>query len=53
MPYKVVKSGMKYKVKNTTTGKMYSKKGMCKACADKQKKVLDMMKNKNKKKSGY
>jgi len=48
MPYKVVKSGMKYKVKNTTTGKTYSKKGMCKKCAEKQKKVLDIIKKKKK-----
>lgn len=48
MPYKVVKYGTQYKVKNTDTGKTYSKKGLCKSCAEKQKKILDMSKKKQK-----
>ncbi len=50
MPYKVVKKGKGYSVKNTNTGKMSSKKAMTKSNAEKQKKLLDIIKNKKKKK---
>lgn len=53
MPYKVIKKGKGYTVKNTTTGKTTSKKAMTKSNAEKQKKLLDTIKSKTKKKSGY
>ena len=41
MPYKILKSGSGYKVKNTNTNKNTSKKPMTKSNAKKQKSLLD------------
>ena len=41
MPYKILKSGSGYKVKNTNTKKNTSKKPMTKSNAKKQKSLLD------------
>ena len=41
MPYKIIKSGTGYKVKNTNTKKNTSKKVMTKSSAKKQKNLLD------------
>tara|TARA_R100000742_G_C4243796_1_gene63016 strand:+ start:566 stop:709 length:144 start_codon:yes stop_codon:yes gene_type:complete len=40
MPYKTIKVNGGYKNKNTTTGKVYSKKAMTKSNAEKQLTIL-------------
>tara|TARA_R100001460_G_scaffold27224_2_gene54902 strand:+ start:1351 stop:1488 length:138 start_codon:yes stop_codon:yes gene_type:complete len=40
MPFKIIKVGTGYKVKNTDTNKTYSKKVMTKKNATKQKSIL-------------
>jgi hypothetical protein len=43
MPFKIIKTDHKFKVQNKDTGRTYSNKGMTKANAKKQMKLLYMI----------
>ena len=50
MPYRIEEKGRGYVVKNVQTGKEYSKKGIPRAKAEAQKRVLEMVSKMEKKK---
>jgi len=49
MPYKIVKKGSGFAVKNMESGKEYSKKPMTKKNAEEQKRLLEIVEKKKKK----